>query len=235
MMFHFKQFSLTDTDCAMKIGTDAVLLGSWTDTHNCSSVLDIGTGCGILSLMLAQKSKALIDAVEIDEKASLNAKMNFESSSWKTRLKIHNSDIKDFRNFNTNTYDLVISNPPFFLNSLISENTAKSIAKHTISLSYEDLIHTSEALLNVDGLLNVILPYESHELFQTYCERTDLKLLKKTIVIPVTGKLPNRVLMSFMKTKYKIKNRVSQLIIRGIDNKYTASYLDLTKDYLLNS
>ena len=234
-LFHCKQFSISDEDCGMKIGTDAVLLGAWTDTTDCKSILDIGTGSGILALMLAQKSTAQINAIEIDTLAAKTAENNFLKSNWKSRLQIFNLSLDNFIKSNSKTYDLIISNPPFFKNSLLSEDVTKNIAKHDVSLTYEELIRAASFLLNPTGKLSVILPYDKKEIFSDICKFHNLKCFKITTVIPVTNKKPNRILMQWLKTGNPINCIENTLTIRLSNDIYTADYIGLTKDYLLNS
>src|SRR5664280_2075596 len=116
--FEFKQFRVEQSKAAMKVGTDGVILGAWTSVDNASRILDVGTGTGLIALMLAQRSNAAIDAVEIDDDAYCEAKFNFEQSPWKERLKIFHSDFNAFSKEYGHQYDLIVSNPPFFIDSL---------------------------------------------------------------------------------------------------------------------
>ena len=159
--FKFKQFTIHQNDTAMKVGTDGVLLGAWTkiktDTQN---ILDIGTGTGLIALMLAQKtlSSSQIDAVELDQLAYQQAKENFKLSNWSQKLQAINQSIQEFTINTSKKYDLIISNPPFFRNSFASKNTQRQIARHTDSLSYDDLLYSVKKILLDDGIFQLSFP-----------------------------------------------------------------------------
>jgi len=234
-LFNCKQFSLSDEGCGMKIGTDAVLLGAWTDTTNCKSILDIGTGSGIIALMLAQKSSAIIDAVEIDATAAVTAQNNFENSPWKSRLHINNMSLNEFLKINSRTYDLIVCNPPFFNNSLLSDDAGKNQAKHNVSLTYKELVYTASLLLNPEGSLSVILPFDEKKAFSDICQLHNLKCIKTTEIIPVIDKKTNRILMEWLKTESAINCFPNTLTIRQDKDTYTIDYLEFMKEYLLIS
>lgn len=235
-MFFFKKFGLEDAGCAMKIGTDAVLLGSWTDASVCKNVLDIGTGCGILAIMTAQKSDAKITAIEIEPVAALQATQNAAQSPWSERINVVNTSLQAFASGKSLCYDMIICNPPFFQNSLPTNNLARNFARHNTALSYAELAQTASALLIEDGSLNVIIPFTEAENFEVLCNKYELMLLKKTAAISVEGKNPNRMLLCFRKTKNKELSPHSDAIaIRHSDNTYTEAYKELTRAFLLNS
>jgi len=234
-MFRFKRFSLSDDNCAMKIGTDAVLLGSWVKTEHAKHILDIGTGCGILALMMAQKSDALIDAVEINEKAAYTAQTNFNNSIWNNRLRIYAMSLKAFLTLNKQTYDLIICNPPYFQNAMQASNEAKNIARHAIALTYNELAYATSDLLKTNGRFCIILPFNEASVFQRLALDFGLKLNHKIEILPSASKKCIRLMMAFVKTKEDINNTCDQLIIKDDMNKYTQKYCELTKDFLLNS
>lgn len=128
--FQFKEFTVFHDKCAMKVGTDGVLLGAWTECDNCKDMLDIGTGCGLIALMLAQKSAAFIDAIEIDNTAAIQAADNFKNSKWSNRLTIIHKSLQVHANSTSKKYDLIVSNPPFFENSLKTPLASRNIARH---------------------------------------------------------------------------------------------------------
>ncbi|MGN6568280.1 MAG: tRNA1(Val) (adenine(37)-N6)-methyltransferase, partial [Flavipsychrobacter sp.] len=138
--FQFKQFRIEQDKCAMKVSTDACIQGAWTPIHDhVRHVLDIGTGTGLLSLMLAQRDPRMhIDAVELDEQAATQAKENIVSSPFSERIDIIHGDAKEYQA--NQQYDLIICNPPFFQNSLLGDNSKRNTARHTLSFSYEDLL-----------------------------------------------------------------------------------------------
>jgi tRNA1Val (adenine37-N6)-methyltransferase len=161
--FQFKQFFIQQENCAMKVTTDACLFGAYCAERlkqNAKNILDIGTGTGLLSLMLAQKnSTSLIDAVEIEEQAALQAKQNFQQSPWIERLKIHNTSIQQFSHTTKNQFDFIITNPPFFNNDLKSDQQNRNLALHSTALNFEELIHCIKKLLSPTGKFAVLLPY----------------------------------------------------------------------------
>jgi tRNA1Val (adenine37-N6)-methyltransferase len=152
--FRFKQFSVDDSKCAMKVGTDAVLLGAWADVTCAETILDIGTGCGLIALMAAQRSNAHITAIDIDESTTLQSKENFLSSPWHDRLEaIH---IEQFQP--DYLFDLIICNPPFFKNALKTPFHERNLARHNDSLSFESLVSHVNILLSENGKFFFILP-----------------------------------------------------------------------------
>ncbi len=161
-MFRFKQFSVDQSNCAMKINTDGVLLGALVEMNNPKSILDIGTGTGVIALMLAQKyNNAVIDAVEIDKDASETAQHNFNNSIFKKQLRVYQTNIKLFFKADPpKKYDLIISNPPFYINSLLSPAEKKSLAKHADLLFFETLLQNIPSHLSANGCFWLILPVE---------------------------------------------------------------------------
>jgi len=218
----------------MKIGTDAVLLGASTSPLHCQNIIDIGTGCGILALMLAQKSKAFIDAVEIDALSAAAALDNFKNSPWSERLNIFNISVQDYVVQTKTKYDLIISNPPFFQNSLLSADAKMNTAKHNVYLSLKSLAEAADVLINDSGQFSAILPYSlAHEL-ETHCNKFHLHLIKKTIIIPQKNKQPNRVILLFEKSSEIKVFSEEILFLRNYSGSYSNQYKELTKDYLLD-
>src|SRR5688572_28245976 len=156
--FHFKQFSVRHDRSGMKVGTDGVLLGAWVEVKNAKRLLDIGTGTGVIALMLAQRTQpdVTIDAIEIDPDAIEDASENFSSSPWSNRFTLHRGRVQEF---SSKKFDILVSNPPYFIDSYKPPNDQRIIARHSESLSFEDLLRVSEKLLTENGTLNVILPY----------------------------------------------------------------------------
>jgi tRNA1Val (adenine37-N6)-methyltransferase len=189
--FQFKQFTIHQDKCAMKVCTDACLFGTWIahspqlTAHN---ILDIGTGTGLLSLILAQNfSNAIIDAVEIDEAAAQQAKENFEASPWKERLTVYTGSIQ-YVNLTTNHfYDIIISNPPFYENDLKSDNEKRNLALHSAELSLEELVTAVDKFLKDDGSLFILLPYHRTKYFEESATEQNL-FIKEKILIKQTPK-----------------------------------------------
>ena len=159
--FHFKKFSVLQDQCAMKVGTDSVLLGAWSSLkHAPKSILDIGAGTGVLALIMAQRSSAeIIDALEIDAEAYEQCVYNFENSDWGDRLFCYHAALKDFTVEIEDSYDLIISNPPFFTDNFKSGNEARDKARFEEALPFEQLLNSASKLLTKSGQLNVVIPF----------------------------------------------------------------------------
>lgn len=227
--FEFKQFRIEQQKAAMKVGTDGVLLGAWTPVVDNQRILDVGTGTGLIALMLAQRSEAIIDAVEIDEPACEEAQYNFDHSPWSNRLKVFNMDFQVFANLPFEPYDLIISNPPFFVNSLKTKNAATSVARHDEMLSFEQLITASRRLLSNTGRFCVIIPFASCIDFRESARLTGFYLRQQTKVIPKSGRSPKRVLLEFaIQPDYPIDNELTILDENGC---YTEDYKILTSPF----
>jgi len=231
MAFKFKQFSVDDSACAMKVGTDSVLLGSWASLDGADTILDIGTGSGLLALMAAQKSNALITAIDIDEQACQQASVNFNNSPWAGRLSCHNIGLENF-NTENNYFDHIITNPPFFINSLKSPEEGRNTARHTDSLPAETLLKVSAAMLAPAGKLSLIFPIQDKMNVISHAIEGDLKLSRYTEIIPKQGKEANRVLMEFSKCQVK-EVKSSAIVIRDANGKYTQEYISLTEPFYL--
>ncbi|MBK9737866.1 MAG: methyltransferase [Saprospiraceae bacterium] len=159
-VFKFKQFDILQDNAAMKVNTDGVLLGAWTDLTAKHTALDIGTGTGVIAIMLAQrKLDMMVTALEIDEAAYLDAKNNMENCAFNSRLKVLNISLQDFAMVHHERFDLIISNPPFFSGGTFSLNENKANVRHTIKLSHSDLLFAVKKLLHPEGHFDVILPY----------------------------------------------------------------------------
>jgi tRNA1Val (adenine37-N6)-methyltransferase len=233
MSFQFKQFSIDDSNCAMKIGTDGCLLGAWADVENIHSILDIGTGSGLIALMLAQRSIAVIDAVELDRDAYNQALKNFSESHWKNRLSIFHSSIQEYVKICKKNYDLIVCCPPYFLNSMKTPDKKRRLARHTDSLTFEELISGSLRLLKPEGKFCTILPYKSSKHFCDIALIEGYHTIKITEIEPKSEATPVRVLMQMQRNKIPvIKNRIPILDKGG--KLYTQEYRELTKDFYIN-
>jgi len=230
--FKFKQFTINQDKTAMKVGTDGVLLGAWTDCNSVKSILDIGTGTGLIALMLAQKSDAKIVAIEKNQDAYKQAFENVENSKWKDRISIIFSDFSDFAKQSNEKFDLIVSNPPYFVNSLKNPNKNKTEARHNDSLPYETLIEGINLISHSKTIFNLIIPAEQKEKLIQISNDFDFHCNKITYVKPNIEKLPKRVLMSFSKNKTDIFEN-SFAIETTERHCYTEEYKKLTKDYYL--
>lgn len=232
--FNFKKFKIDQQNCAMKVGTDGVLLGSWCNVNDINRVLDIGTGTGLISLMIAQRnSNVIIDSIEIDEKTFIQAKINIENSPWKERINVINIS---FQEFNTSyKYDLIVSNPPFFENSVKNNCDRRSLARHTDSLPFETLIENSVPFLNPNGILAIIYPYLSDDKITSLANNNNLQVFRKTIVKGNAESNPIRILAEFKLINSNASDIIipETLIIEHSRHNYTKDYITLTKDFYL--
>jgi len=229
--FHFKHFSLYHHRSTMKVGTDAILLGRWTEVAPTDVVLDIGTGCGLLPLMLSQKGVAHVDAVDIDQASIEEATVNFEASQWRDHLKAYCMDIVDFKP--ETRYDLIISNPPFFNRFSKCDTERKSRARHNdAGLTYATLCSEVNRLLKPEGRLSVVLPFDVSEDFLNTAKQFDLFLRKRMTIIPIEGREPNRVHLELGFGNCE-KVQEETFIIRDADKRFTAQYNVFLKDYYL--
>lgn len=229
--FHFKHFSLYHHRSTMKVGTDAILLGCWTSVKPTDVVLDIGTGCGLLPLMLSQKGVEHVDAVDIDKASIEEATVNFEASQWHEHLKAFCVDIVDFQM--DKKYDLIVSNPPFFNRFSKCDSERKSRARHNdAGLSYATICQEVGRLMQPDGRFALVLPADVSMEFLDTAERYGLYLHKRMIIVPIAGKEPNRVNLElgFEKSDNIFEET---FIIRDSDKRFTAQYNEFLKDYYL--
>lgn len=230
--FAFKQFKINQDKCAMKVGTDAVLLGSWVNAINSKTILDIGTGTGIIALMLAQKSGARIDAIDIDTNAFKQATENINNCNWKDRITAHHISLQQFAQDNTQKYDLIVSNPPYFVDSSKAVEESRSNARHTDQLAYNELLDGVLKLLHPLGKFYVILPTKESESFRELAEENKFYLTKLTRVITRSDKPEKRLLMRFEFIRRTFSEN-SITIEEDERHSYTDEYKELTKDYYL--
>ena len=232
--FQCKQFSLEQNRCAMKIGTDGVLLGAWTPIENNPfSILDIGTGTGIIALMLAQRSSAnQIDALEIDEDAFEQATDNFENSPWSDRLFCFHAGLDEFVEEPEDEYDLIVSNPPFYSEDYKSDNDQRDLARFQDAMPFEDLIEAAALLLSENGIFSVIIPFKEEESFSALAAAYELFPLKITHVKGNPTSQIKRSLLAFSRNKTQ-NFPIDDLVIETERHIYTPYYIALTKDFYL--
>ncbi|WP_417619710.1 tRNA1(Val) (adenine(37)-N6)-methyltransferase [Oceanihabitans sediminis] len=231
--FQFKEFSVNQDQCAMKIGTDGVLLGAWTPLErNPYSVLDIGAGTGILSLMLAQRCNAeLIDALEIDEKAYEQCVDNFEQSPWGDRLFCYHASLMEFAEEIEDKYDLIISNPPFYSEDYKTKDSNRDLARFQDAMPFEHLLQAVSVLLEEDGVFSVVLPYSESEKFIALASQVGLF---PNQILQVRGNPTSEIKRSLMTFSFrKTEISTSELIIETARHEYTEDYIALTKDFYL--
>lgn len=231
--FSFKKFTVYDHRCSMKLGSDAVLLGALSDVINHGRILDIGTGCGILALMMAQRSNADIDAIEIDADASHQAAENFFNSPWSDRIRIFNISLQKYASENKERYDLIISNPPYFEKGLLSEDQYKNIARHETELGFEDLCRNTELLLNPTGTFWLILPVSEMQRFVKTAMAHHLYTCCVIDIYAAMNAAPVLVILNLSKDKYKLLE-MQQFYIRNNDGSYSEEYSGLLKFFYTN-
>ncbi len=224
-MFRFKQFVVADELCAMKVGTDGVLLGAWADVEGDRRILDLGTGSGLIALMLAQRnSEAEIVALDIDHGAAIQAGQNFSFSPWAERLSVVCSDVAEYTSERKFTH--IVSNPPYFVDSLHSPNAARTAARHTSSLPFSNIIAAAEQLLEQGGRLSVILPSDVAALFRREAfER--LWLSRQTDIVTKPQEEPRRTMMEFVLCSEPRMPRCNTMLISSAEAQ------KLTEDFYL--
>lgn len=233
-MFTFKQFTVNQNRCAMKIGTDAVLLGAWCPIDNKPfSILDIGAGTGILSLMLAQRTNAdQIDAIEIDENAYEQCVDNFELSPWSDRLFCFHAGLDEFMEEPEDEYDIIISNPPFYTEDYKTENKQRDLARFADAMPFEDLVEAADLLLSENGIFAVIIPFKEEEKFIDLCAQAELFPVKVTRVKGSHTTPIVRSLLAFKRYELSVLT-ADELVIEINRHEYTDDYINLTKDFYL--
>ena len=231
--FFFKKFGLFHHRSTMKIGTDAILLARWVEVSENDDVLDIGTGCGLIPLMLAQKGIKTADAVEIDKDSYEEAAQNFSNSAWNSRIAAINDDIKQYADVCTKKYDLVVSNPPFFFGDNIPEKAKKGLARHTNTLSYSDLLASVKKVMKTDGRFALVLPARESATFLQEAENQGFFLEKEMKIVPIEGKEANRINMQLVVNQVD-KTESETFVLRHPDHSFTKEYKDFLKDYYLN-
>ena len=231
--FQFKQFSVYQDRCAMKVGTDGVLLGAWVNVDNAKNTLDIGTGTGLIALMIAQRSvSSLITAIEIDSEAACQATENVLNSPWKDRIEVINIDLLDFNC--SKRYDVIVSNPPYFSQSLQSPDKQRTLARHNDHLTYSALIQKVATLLSENGRFSVIIPYDHKDEFIQLASQSRLYLQRIVAVKTTPTSVFRRVLLEFSFVESIVEQlKVEELLIERERHQYSTEYINLTKDFYL--
>jgi tRNA1Val (adenine37-N6)-methyltransferase len=215
----------------MKVGTDAVLLGSWLQTGNAENILDIGTGSGLIALMLAQKSNARIDAIDIDEHAYKQARENFLISPWFDRLQSIHQSLQEFSNNYSGKYDLIVTNPPYFHHASKPAIESRLNARHGDLLTFDELIDGVKKLLKTNGRFCVILPCKEGMEFLEKAQRKELFCHHILRVKTKADKNEKRLIMEF---SFQFKTLTEEEIkIHEEDGSFTKEYIDLTRDYYI--
>ncbi|WP_300021465.1 methyltransferase [uncultured Maribacter sp.] len=233
-LFKFKQFSIKQDRCAMKIGTDGVLLGAWTSIrHNPDSILDIGAGTGVIALMLAQRSNAeVIDAIEIDADAYEQCVENFEISPWGDRLYCYHAGLDEFVDEIEDQYELIVCNPPFYSETVSSGNVQRDQARQNEFLPFNELLEGVSKLLAENGLFSTIIPFKEKDAFVKLAADVNLFVNECLHVKGNSNADTKRVLLAFSHKEQDYKT--SELIIESSRHQYTIDYVNLTKAYYLD-
>jgi len=227
--FEFKEFTIHQNNAAMKIGTDGILLGAWADLSDKKKGIDIGSGTGVISIMLCQRNEILeIESIEVSKRAVLDAKKNIKNCKWNKRIKLKHADLKLFST--ENKYDLIISNPPYFKKSLKPKDLDRLKARHENDLKLEDILKFSNQNLTKDGSLNIILPFEQKKEAIEFAKKHGLNAIRECSVYPKPNKAPHRLLIELSKTKKTLESQ-SLIIENDGRHNYTDNYKKLTREF----
>jgi tRNA1Val (adenine37-N6)-methyltransferase len=229
--FNFKEFTIYQDKSAFKVGTDGVLLGAVADVTNKKKILDIGSGTGLISIMLAQRSVADIVAIEPDQESYAQTCYNVSCCKWESRIEVINTDLQNYKP-GTGKFDLIVSNPPYFSNSLKNPDPRKSAARHTDSLSSEDLLSGVSVLLAEEGIFQVIMPYIEGSVFIAEAQQYGLFCNNILKIRPLPTSEIRRLIMTFSGEKLKVTEKYLT-IEHGARHEFTEEYKNLTKDFYL--
>lgn len=230
-VFRFRQFTVHQDKCAMKVGTDAVLLGSWVNTDNAKNILDIGTGTGIIAMMLAQKSSAQIDAVDICPDAFKQATENVAESLWADKISVHHISFQEFSETAEKKYDLIVSNPPFFSDAPKPHTLGRIQSRHTDTLSFQELIIGVKKIISPEGKFCVVLPCREGGAFIDEAMKQGLFCGNILHVKTKIEKLEKRLLMEFTLQLKNLEER--EMVIRCGENEFSREYVEMTREYYL--
>ena len=231
--FTFKQFFVAHDRCAMKVGTDGILLGAWAPIVRVKQVLDIGTGSGLLALMLAQRTDArvMLDAVELDDNAANQARENVEASPWPTRIQVHQADIQQWQPPQTRRYELIVSNPPFFAEGVPCATSQREQARYTTTLDHVTLLTCAAECITEEGFFCVVLPVDIGDVFVQRAQNMGWHLRLRTDVAETEMRPPHRVLLAFSPMAGECFS--DRLVIRGPEQQYSEGFTALTQDFYL--
>lgn len=229
--FRFKQFTVQHQRSSMKVGTDAVLLGAWCNLDGARRVLDVGTGCGVIALMVAQRNAdAAILAIDIDPASVNEAQENFDASPWTDRLQACREDFNDLTD--DEGFDLIVTNPPYYNEDVLPPDAVRSAARHTHALSFEQLMQGAARLLAPTGSIALITPVEARDAVTTAATFAGLHLSRLTTVHSSEGKQPKRLLWQWSKQRCTIQR--DSLILHQKGGAFTPQYTELCKDFYLD-
>lgn len=230
--FQFKQFTVNQERCAMKVGTDGVLLGAWANAPlGPCRILDIGTGTGLVALMMAQRfTEAEVVGIDIDEEAASEAQENAAASPFSDRMTIIYGDATKIED--NEGFDAIVCNPPYFVDSLTCPQDQRTLARHTISLTYEQLMKSASRLLKDDGFFSIVIPTENNDAIESAAAFAGLMISRICLIKTTPNKFPKRQLMEFRKQR---SNDVDfkEEILQMIPNERSVWYRELTKDFYI--
>lgn len=230
--FKFKQFTIYQERAAMRVGTDGVLLGAWCRLDGAERVLDVGTGTGLIAIMAAQRSQARIDAVELDFGAACDAAQNARLSPWSDRITVYAADfVQSYGPYTRPLYDHILSNPPYFVQSLLPPDRRREHARHTGSLDYEALFEGASVLLRPGGRLSLIAPADLEEHLAFVALLHGFYPVRYTYVSGIAGRAPKRLLSEWGRERLPLETDVLAVERRG--EGYTPEYVALTRDFYL--
>jgi tRNA1Val (adenine37-N6)-methyltransferase len=230
--FRFKQFSIAHDRCSHKVGTDGVLLGAWVRILPADqNILDIGTGSGLIALMIAQRTdvKCFVDAIDIGEAEACQARDNVLQSPWPDRVKVYHTSLQEFQK--TKKYDLIVTNPPYFSDSLLPPDQKRGRARHSHALPYAHLVEHALLLLSAEGRLAVIMPSFEALKFISLASTSGLSVLRQTILRSRVDKAPERLLLELGLSGERVPD--SELVLHSDGEKWSEPYEQLTKDFYL--
>lgn len=231
--FHFRRFSMMHHRSTMKVGTDAVMLGAWAEVEKAGHILDAGTGSGILALMAAQRNLlSTIHAIDVDAESVKEAAVNFGRSPWSNRLCARQADLRSYTPELKLSYDLILSNPPFFENHIKTSDARRNLARHTDSLSFADLLGACSRLLSAKGRASMVLPWEAGRQIIQFAPSYGLWPSRILNIIPVEGREPNRMNLELNKLPGASLCE-SNFVIRNTSMQFTHEYRELLKDFYL--
>ncbi len=232
--FEFKQFKIYQKNAAMKVGTDGVLLGAWTDLSGVGKALDIGTGTGLIALMMAQREPFIkIHALDIELGAFLQASYNVSISKWSERIKVEHTSFQKFWPTTNCYFDLIVSNPPFYTTSVTSPDIKRSMARHFNTLPLIDILDGSAHILSPMGTLSMVLPFKEYENINIIASKMGFFEKRKLVVYPTNSKQAVRVLSQWSLHKVEFVEKNELVIEPNLRHHYSPEYISLTKDFYL--
>ncbi|MBN2213905.1 MAG: methyltransferase [Bacteroidales bacterium] len=230
--FQFKQFTIYHDKCAMKVGTDGVLLGAWANVDKAPDILDVGTGTGLIAIMLAQRCGAKIDAVEIDENAFNQAGENISACPWHQRIRLIKSSFQDYSAKCDKAYDLVVSNPPYFRNQFRPPERSRAMARHDDALSLKDLLFYACLILKPEGIISIVLPVDMLDKYRCWLLQNKLHIRRMLYVMPFPGRPVKRILAEAGRERKAVEEE-HLAIESGKRHHYTQQYIELTRAFYL--